>query len=153
MQIAEYLDKTGAKYEISTHSPTFSAQRMAAVIHEPGRHVAKPVIMKVDGRFVMCVLAACDKADLAALKRQMGAKSVELASEEEIGRIFPDCELGAEPPLGNLYKMETVMDKSLEQDERIKFQAGTHQEVVEMRMEDYRKLVSPKILDFSYRGL
>ena len=98
----------------------------------------------------MCVLAACCKVNLGALKNQLGAKSVELAEEKEIGKLFPDCELGAEPPFGNLYDMTTVMDKALEKDDHITFQAGVHDKAMRMSMADYVKLVKPKVLEFSY---
>ena len=107
-------------------------------------------MVKVDGKYVMCVLAACYKVDLGALKKQLGAKSVELAEEEEMGRFFGDCELGAEPPFGNLYDIPTIMDKALEADEHIMFQAGSHENAVRIKMADYRKLVKPKVLEFSY---
>jgi Ala-tRNA(Pro) deacylase len=112
--------------------------------------VAKPVIIKADGKYLMCVLSACCKIDLGALKSQLGAKSVDLAEEKEIGSIFDDCELGAEPPFGNLYDLPVVMDKALEKDDHITFQAGTHEKAIRMSMDDYRKLVEPKLLDFSY---
>ena len=150
MQITEYLDKSAIQYEVSEHEPTFTAQEMAAVEHEPGKYVAKPVIVKADGKNIMCVLAACYKIDLGALKKQLGVKSVDLADEKEIGRIFEDCELGAEPPFGNLYDMPVIMDKALEKDDHIKFQAGTHEKAIHMSMADYRKLVKPKVLEFSY---
>ena len=150
MQVLEYLKKAGIKYESREHKPTFSAQQMAAVEHEPGRFVVKPVIIKVDGKCVMCVLAACYKIDLGALKKQLGAKLVGLAEEEEIGRLFGNCELGAEPPFGNLYDIPTIMDKALEGDDHIMFQAGVHDKAILMKMADYRKLVKPKILEFSY---
>jgi Ala-tRNA(Pro) deacylase len=150
MQLLEYLEKTGIKFESREHKPTFSAQQMAAVEHEPGKFVVKPVIVKVDGKYVMCVLAACYKVDLGALKMQLGAKSVELAEEGEMGRIFGNCELGAEPPMGNLYDIPTIMDKALDGDDHIVFQAGSHDKAVVMKMEDYRKLVKPKVLEFSY---
>ncbi len=150
MPVLEYLKKAGVKYELKEHKPTFSAQQMAAAEHEPGKFVAKPVIVKVDGKFVMCVLAACYKVDLRALKSQLGAKSVELAEEEEVGRIFGDCELGAEPPFGNLYDIPTIMDKALEADDHIIFQAGSHDKAVQIKMTDYRKLANPKVLEFSY---
>jgi len=114
--------------------------------------VAKPVIVKVDGKYVMCVLAANLKIDLKALKKQMSAKSVELADEEQMGKLFGDCELGAEPPFGNLYDMPTIMDKALEKDDHIMFQGGTHEKAISMSMADYRKLASPKVLEFSYQG-
>ncbi|MHC4482981.1 MAG: aminoacyl-tRNA deacylase [Planctomycetota bacterium] len=150
MRIVEFLDKSGVSYEVTEHQPTFSAQSMAAEEHEPGKYVAKPVIVKADNKYVMCVLSACHKIDLPALKSQLGAKSVELAKEEEMGKIFDDCELGAEPPFGNLYDLPTVMDKALEGDEHIVFQGGTHEKAIRMSMGDYRKLAAPKVLEFSY---
>lgn len=150
MRVIEFLDKEGVSYELTEHKPTFTAQHMAAEEHEPGRYVAKPVIVKADDKYVMCVLAAPYKIDLGTLKKQLGAKSAKLAKEEEIGKMFPDCELGAEPPFGNLYDLPTVMDKAMEQDDHIVFQAGSHEKAIRMSMADYRKLVAPKVLEFSY---
>ena len=152
MQVIEFLNKAGVPYEVTEHEPAFSAQSMAAAEHEPGRYVAKPVIVKADGKYVMCVLSACYKIDLRTLKKQLGAKKVELAEEKEIGELFGDCKLGAEPPFGNLYDLPTVMDKALEADDHIMFQAGTHEKAIRMSMDDYRKLVAPQVLEFSYHA-
>jgi len=150
MRVIEFLDKSAARYEVTKHPPAFTAQQMAAVEHESGQYVAKPVIVKADGKYMMCVLSACYKIDLGALKSQLGVKSVALAKEKDIGKMFDDCELGAEPPFGNLYDLPTIMDKSLEEDDHITFQAGTHEKAIRMSMDDYRKLVEPKVLEFSY---
>jgi len=150
MRVIEFLDKSSVRYEVSEHPPAFTAQQMAAVEHEPGKYVAKPVIVKADGKYLMCVLSACYKIDLRALKNQLGAASVELADEKEIGAIFDDCELGAEPPFGNLYDLQTIMDKALDKDDHITFQAGTHDKAIRMSMDEYRRLVEPKLLEFSY---
>jgi len=150
MRVTEFLDKSAVPYEVTEHPPAFTAQQMAAVEHEPGKYVAKPVIIKADDKYMMCVLSACHKIDLGALKSQLGTASVELAREEEIGKIFDDCDLGAEPPFGNLYNLPTIMDKALEKDDHITFQAGTHEKAIRMSMDDYRKLVEPKVLEFSY---
>ncbi|MBN1796157.1 MAG: hypothetical protein JW804_05745 [Sedimentisphaerales bacterium] len=151
MKIEEYLNQQGVKYDITKHKPTFSAQRMAAMEHEPGRFVAKPVLVKVDGTMVMCVLDANHKLDLKALKKSLGARSVDLASEDEVGSTCKDCEIGAEPPFGNLYDLDTIMDKALETDDHIVFQAGSHDKAIKMSMADYRKLAKPKIMALSYR--
>jgi Ala-tRNA(Pro) deacylase len=150
MRVIELLDKSGVNYETTEHESAFTAQRMAAAEHEPGKYVAKPVIVKADGKYLMCVLSACCKINLDALKNELGAESVELAQEKEIGDLFDDCDLGAEPPFGNLYDLPTIMDKPLEKDDHITFQAGTHDKAIRMSMEDYRKLVRPKVLEFSY---
>ena len=150
MRVIEFLDKSGVNYEVTEHRPAFTAQSMAAAAHEPGKYVAKPVIVRADDKYMMCVLSASSKIDLGALKSQIGAKSVELAEEKDIGKLFDDCELGAEPPFGNLYDLPTVMDKALEKDDHITFQGGTHEKAIRMSMDDYRKLVEPKVLEFSY---
>ncbi len=149
MEVKEFLKKSGTPYETSKHAPVFTSQKMAQIEHEPGRYVAKPVIVKADGRFLMCVLPAARHVDLAKLKSQLAAGTVELARESEIAELFPDCDVGAEPPFGNLYKLPTLMDKALEKDDHILFQAGTHEEAIRMSMADYRKLVEPRVLDFS----
>jgi len=149
MRVMEFLENGKVHYEIHEHTPVFTAQGLAAVEHERGRYVAKPVIVKADDRYMMCVLPAPRKISLDKLKGQIEAKSVALADEGEIGKLFDDCDLGAEPPFGNLYDLPTVMDKSLEQDDHIIFQAGTHDKAIRMTMADYRKLVQPRILDIA----
>ncbi len=66
MGVLDFLNKGGVKYEVTEHKPTFSAQQMAAAEHEPGRYVAKPVIIKADDEYLMCVLPAPCKIDLQA---------------------------------------------------------------------------------------
>jgi Ala-tRNA(Pro) deacylase len=149
MKVIKFLDKSGVKYEVMEHRPIFTAQRMAAEDHESGKYVAKPVIVKVDGKYVMCVIAACCKVDMDALKNNLGAKTVELAEEKEIAKIFSDCEVGAEPPFGNLYDLIVILDKSLDKCDHIRFQGGTHKSSVRMSMDDYRKLANPRVLDIS----
>ena len=150
MQVQEFLKNSSVNYEILEHPPVFTAQQIAAIEHEPGKYVAKPVIVKIDGKYIMCVLPACCKIDLGKLKKELGAKNVELADEKEVGEIFDDCELGAEPPFGNLYDLPVILDKSLVSDDHIIFQAGTHDHAIRLGMDDYRKLVEPSVMDFSY---
>ncbi len=150
MRVKKFLDENGINYEVFEHESSFTAQEVVAAEHEPGKSVAKPVIVKAGEEYVMCVLPACYKIDMDALKSELAVDSVELISEAEVGEIFSDCDLGAEPPFGNLYDLLTVMDRSLEGDEYILFQFGTHEKSIRMRMDDYCNLVAPRVLKFSY---
>lgn len=150
MKVIEYLDKMGVEYKVSEHRPTFTAQEMAAEEHEPGMRVAKPVVVKADGKYYMCVLPAPHKIDTDALKKNLGAKALDIADEKEMSRLFPDCDLGAEPPFGNLYELPTILEKAMEQDREILFQSGTHERAVRISMADYKRLVKPRVLEFSY---
>lgn len=152
MKVLEFLEKSSATYELKEHKPTFTAQQMAAEVHVPGMEVAKPVVVKAGNEYYMCVLPASHKVDFEKLQKQLGAEKVELAEEKEMVKLFPDCALGAEPPLGVLYGFVTLMDKTLEAGEHIVFQAGSHEKAVKMEMEEYKRLVRPRILDFSYTG-
>jgi len=114
-----------------------------------GQELAKAVMVKTDGSFIMTVLPATGRIDFQKLKDFLGKKDVRLASEDEFRGLFPDCETGAEPPFGNLYNVDTVVDAALTHDEEIFFNAGSHYEAVEMRYKDYEELVKPKIADFS----
>ncbi len=150
MKVVEFLETNSAKYEVTRHQPTYSAQQMAAAEHVSGMEVAKPVVVKADDTYYMCVLPACRKVDLDTLKQELRADHLALAGEDEMSKLFADCELGAEPPFGNLYGLETLMDESLEADDHIVFQAGTHEQAIKMATLDYKELVSPRVLSFSY---
>lgn len=150
MKLLDFLDEVSASYELTRHDPTFTAQQMAAEEHVPGMNVAKPVVVCADGEFYMCVLPACCKVDFDLLKRQIGAEQIALADEGQLADIFEDCSLGAEPPFGHLYGLLTFMDRSLEDDEYIVFQAGTHEDSIRMSAEEFKKLAEPRILDFAY---
>lgn len=150
MKLMELLDSAGVHYEMSQHRPTFTAQQMAAEEHVPGMYVAKPVLIKADKQYYLCVLPACCKIDFDALKQNMNAKSVQLADEDEISPLFADCAVGAEPPFGQLYGLDTLMDETLEDDPYIVFQAGTHELAIRMDMEDFKNLAKPRVMKFSY---
>lgn len=150
MNVLDYLDSQGIRYETSQHRPTFTAQQMAAEEHVPGMEVAKPVVVRVDGKPYLCVLPACCKIDMKALKDSLHADDVALADEDEMAALFADCMLGAEPPFGHLYGMETLVDIELEKRPHLVFQAGTHEMAVHMAMDDYNKLEQPRVMHFGY---
>lgn len=150
MKVVEFLDSKGVYYEMSQHRPAFTAQQMAAEEHVPGMAVAKPVVVRADKTFYLCVLPACCKIDFDALRQALKAKRAALADEDEMAGLFDDCTLGSEPPFGHLYGLETLMDASLEEDAFIVFQAGTHELAIRMDMDDYKALARPRILRYSY---
>ena len=152
MSLQSYLDELGVHYRVSRHDQAYTAQDLAEKEHVSGREVIKPVIVKADGQWVMCALPASYRVDLDELREQLQAESISLADETSLREIFPDCELGAEPPIGRLYGMPTVMDESLFSDEQVTFQAGTHCDAVTMSLADYRRVAMPEVAYFGRRG-
>lgn len=145
-RLTEYLDSRSKKYVVVKHSKAFTAQEIAATAHIPGKDMAKTVIMKIDGELKMVVLPSTHQVDFKQIKHALNANEVKLATETEFKDQFPDCEIGAMPPFGNLYDMETIVAESLTEDETIAFNAGTHKELVKIMYRDYEELVAPKIL-------
>lgn len=145
-RLRDYLDQHNVKYVVIIHSPSYTAQEIAAAAHIPGKELAKSVVLKLDGKMVLAVLPASQKVDLELCKKRTGAKKVELASEEEFKYHFPECEIGAMPPFGNLYDMETYASESLGENEYIAFNAGNHRELIKTTYRDFVELVQPKIL-------
>lgn len=147
--LREFLDRNRIRYVTISHSPAFTAQEIAASAHIPGREVAKAVIVKLDGKLAMTVLPASHQVDLERLASVAGAQRAEIAHEEDFVALFPGCELGAMPPFGSHYGMETFMAESLREDEDIAFNAGTHTELIRLPLEDFMRLEEPTIVDFS----
>jgi Ala-tRNA(Pro) deacylase len=145
MNVQSYLDEMGVAYRLSHHPIAYTAQDLASVEHIPGQQVIKAVVVKADGRFVMCALPASHRIDLQALRSQLEAEDVKLADEQKLNELFPDCELGAEPPIGRLYNLPTLMDESLTSDARVTFQAGTHRDAITMSLVDYRRVAQPEM--------
>jgi Ala-tRNA(Pro) deacylase len=148
-KLIDYLDSNNIKYIKITHSPAYTAQEIAATAHIPGRQLAKTVMVKIDGKMAMAILPAPDKVDLNLLKQAAEANEVELAQESEFKNLFPGCEVGAEPPFGNLYGMEVYVSISLSDDEDIAFNAGSHTELIRLSYADFARLVEPKVVPLS----
>lgn len=147
--IREYLNSQGVPFERLPHPPAFSAQEVAHSLHVSGKKLAKTVVLDADGCLVMAVLPGSHRLDLARLRELMGARRLEMLPESELARLFPDCELGAIPPLGRLYGIEVWMDDAIAQFTEVVFTAGTHVDAVRMTYPDFRRLVSPRVGRFS----
>ena len=143
-----YLDRERVHYDVLSHPEAFRALAIAQTLHTPGKEMAKVVIVKVQERFVMTVLPASWNVDLHRLRTVFATHQVRLATEDEIIGLFPDCELGAMPPFGNLYGLPVYVDQSLTEDEEIVFQAGTHSEAIRMRYWDFASLAFPVVEEF-----
>jgi Ala-tRNA(Pro) deacylase len=89
------------------------------------------------------------KMDL--LKKVVGNNNIRLATEQEFKDKFPDCEVGAMPPFGNLYAMDVYVSAALKEDEEIVFNAGTHTELIKLSFKDFERLVNPKVAEISYK--
>lgn len=143
--LREFLNKHHVKFVTIAHSKAFTAQEVAASAHIPGKELAKPVVVKIDGAMALVVVPASFKVDLEAVKAAAGARRVELAGEGEFRDRFPECDLGAMPPFGHLYGMATYVADLLATDQEIAFNACTHSELFRLKYADFARLEKPMV--------
>jgi len=148
-KLKEFLNKENVKFVSITHSVAYTAQEIAWITHTPGKELAKTVMIKIDDILAMAVLPASYHVDLSRLKAAAGASAIAVATEREFRSQFPDCETGAMPPFGNLYKMTVYVDESLSADKEIAFNAGTHRELIRIAYDDFNRLVHPVVCSFA----
>jgi Ala-tRNA(Pro) deacylase len=147
-RLTAFLDSRGVKYVTLKHSPAFTAAEVAASTHVTGRDFAKTLVVNIEGELAMVVLPATRRLVLNDLREMLENAHAQLATEAEFLCRFPDCEVGAMPPFGNLYDMPVYVASSLSDEPEIAFNAGTHTEVIKMAYKDFERLVNPTILDF-----
>lgn len=149
MIVKEFLQQQKVPFNELKHPTTYDAQRLAHSLDVPGDNVAKTVVLKADGRYVVAVLQATHSVEFDKAAAALGAERAELASEEEFKDLFPDCELGAVPPFGSRFDLITLVDESLTEDEYIVFEGNKHDEAISMRYQDYAKLEQPRVASFT----
>jgi Ala-tRNA(Pro) deacylase len=151
-KLESYLRQNAVPFELRHHPRAYTAQEVSEREHVPGKLVAKVVIVIADGKKAMLVVPAPWRVDLAKAAAVLGAKEARLAHEDEFVAAFPDCEVGAMPPFGNLYHLSVHVDPSLAEDEWILFQAGTHIDSMRLKYADFARLVKPTVASFATHG-
>jgi Ala-tRNA(Pro) deacylase len=150
-RVKDYLEQNKVPYTHCTHRLAYTAQEVAAAQHVPGREMAKTIILKTDSQFAMLVLPAVMKIEMKTLRDELPFAHLELATEKEFAELFPDSEVGAMAPFGNLYGLPVYVDKSLAEDTEIVFNAGTHVDTIRIKYADFIRLTQPVIVDAAIR--
>jgi len=144
-----FLNENHAEYTHTVHPIAYTAREVALAEHLPAREVAKTVVIHGDSGYHMLVLPASKLVDFQELRIALGLSHARMVPETELNRLFPDCELGAMPPVGNLYGMPVYLDSVLASEDVITFNAGTHRDVVHMSTAEFRRLVRPTIVSLA----
>ena len=144
------LERRRLPFEVLPHREFFTATQVAQSTHVPGRLFAKPVLIHdPEGGYSMVVVTAHEHVDLGAFQRFTGHTPGRIASETEVAQMFPDCEVGAMPPVGHLYGLATYLDDAFREQPEIYFQAGNHHEVVRMAFSDFAIMARPLTGEFT----
>ena len=152
-RIRDYLDSQNVPYETLHHSQAFTAQEVAHSLHVSGKKCVKAVVAEGDSKTVIVVIPASHRLNFQELKSALRASQLEMLVERELVGLFPDCDLGAVPPIGNLYGIDVWVDRAVASTEKILFCAGTHEDCIRMRYSDFAKLTRPFVGHFSELGM
>ena len=140
LTVQQYLNDEGIEYDVMTHKKTDSSSGTADASHIPGGRLAKGVVVKRKKGYLLVVLPTSRRLDLKELAGWL-KQPVELATEEELSSLFPDCVTGAVPPVGAAYGLRAVVDESLERQEDIYFEGGDHRTLVHLSGTEFHRLM------------
>ena len=138
--LQKHLDRT-VMYDVVTHEPTMSSTRTAQACHVSGNRLAKGVLLRCDGGYMLAVIPASHHIDLSDLKMEVG-DDVDLADEQEIDRLFRDCAHGAVPPVGECYGLEVIVDGSIEEQPEVYLEAGDHATLIRLSQAQFARLMA-----------
>ena len=144
-KLKDLFDDAKVSYEVYNHPLAYTAQEIAQRQHFSGDQMAKVVILKADEKLVMAIVTGSQKIHLPTVRTSLGVHEVKLATEDEFISRFPDCEIGAMPPFGNLFGLPVYVDPAVTKDESIYFNSGNHVQTVRIRYKDFERLVTPQV--------
>ncbi len=148
-RLKDFLDENRVVYDAVHHPTDYTAKQTAQDTDTPAKEFAKVVFLSVDGCSAIAVLPATEFVSTQRVRRALGAEEVRLATEEEARKACPDCDVGAAPPFGNLYNLPVYVSPALAEDERITFNAGSHEDAIRMSYREFEELVQPRVVSLS----
>jgi len=142
-QLQAYLKQHQVRFRTIEHPHTGSSMESAEKAHVPGDALAKGVLVKDRDGYLMVVVPSDYHIDLASLEKLLQQR-VKMATEEELAGLFPDCEPGAVPPIGQVYGIKTIWDpaSSLGRQEKVFFEAGDHLHLLKVSGEQFHELMA-----------
>jgi Ala-tRNA(Pro) deacylase len=138
--LQKYLD-SNVVYEVIPHEPTPTSARTAQACHVSGDRLAKGIVLRHNGGYLLAVVPASHHIELAVLTSQLG-NDVELADEQELKRLFPDCVPGAVPPVGQCYDLDVIVDDSIQEPTDVYLEGGDHATLVHLMQPEFARLMA-----------
>ncbi len=140
MTLQQYLDDHEISYDVTRHRKTGCSSMTAEASHVPGDILAKGVVLKWDGSYILAVIPSTRHVEMDRVGHIVEGR-VELASEREVDRLFPDCDHGAVPVVGEAYGLPTIVDERLDDCEEIYFEGGDHRSLVHISGDRFGRLM------------
>jgi Ala-tRNA(Pro) deacylase len=149
LRLKELLDAKRVPYQVHSHPAAYTAAEVAAADHVPPSEMAKVVVLRSESGFLMAVVPASRELDVERLREAVGDPRLRLATEEEFTPLFPGCEPGAMPPIGDLFGLPVWADDALGREVETVFNGGNHRETVHMAYASFAHLAHPSFAAIS----
>jgi Ala-tRNA(Pro) deacylase len=144
-RLHDFLQAKQAVYTHSVHRTAYTAREVARAEHLPPAEVAKTVVVHSEIGYAMLVVPGNQLVDFQEVRVELGWQQLRMATEHELASLFPDCELGAMPPVGQLYMLPVYLDAAMAEERTIAFNGGTHRDVIHMLTAEFRRIVRPVV--------
>ena len=136
----QYLTNHKIDYSEFPHEHTATALESANATHIASDIVVKAVLLSDGSEYLLAVLPADRRLEISRLCDFM-EQDYELASEEEVGDVFSDCEVGAIPAVGEAYGLSVIWDDSLGKPDGVYLEAGDHETLIRVDKESFLRMM------------
>jgi len=138
----EYLSNHHIDYELVKHRSTKSSFDSSCSAHLPSNEVAKAIILQSnDGSYLMTTLSVGRKLSIIQVNKLMG-KNYHLLEEAQLSELFPDCEQGAIPSIGDAFAMDMLVDDALLSEKQVYIEAGDHRHLIKVDQQQFTHLLA-----------
>jgi len=147
--LTSFLEEAGIDHDVLEHQHTERAEDEAKALGVAPEEVAKTLVLAAPSGNVRAVLPASERIDLGKVADllEAGHKEVQLASEDEMKRDYPDFDLGAVPPFGGREGDRVIVDSRLVARDSVVLEAGSHERSVRLKTADLVRLTQAEVSD------
>lgn len=142
VRLDSFLNEQNIPYQTIKHQHSNSSVGSAIAARVPIENIAKAVVLtEQSGARLMAVLPANKKISLHAINEELDG-NYRLTKEDEVYRMFNDCDRGAVPPVARAYSLNTVCEQSLDRLDDVYLEAGDHETLLHLNHDSFERLTA-----------
>ncbi|RZT36902.1 aminoacyl-tRNA deacylase [Cupriavidus agavae] len=138
-KLARCLGRNESRYDIVRRPDGMTATASAPPV--PRDRLARAVLLEDRRGYLVAVIPASHRLKLAELRAQTG-RELTLAHGDGVREVFRDCRADALPAVGMAYGTQTWLDDSLLGHPDVYFEAGDHEALVHMHVDEFAVLMA-----------
>ena len=150
-KLLDLFRKESVEYKLFEHEPVYTSEQASKVRNVALKSGVKAMVLKtLEGKYILIDVAADRKIDFGKLEKTvLKTKHLRFATREEVINVTR-CEPGSVHPFGRLFGLETLLDKSVLENERVNFNIGLVTKSVQISCNDLVRVLKPDVTsDFS----